>query len=292
MSHERWVGSWATALVGRPQMPPLPGPPAPAPFMPNACPAPAAPATPPAVPPPGVTFAPPPFAHFTNQTLRQIVRTSVGGSRLRVVLSNAFGSAPLTIGAAHIALREKDEVIRAGQGRPLTFSGRSSVTIPANAIVYSDPVALTVPPLSDLAVDVYLPGTTNTPAPLTMHNSAFQTSYVSETGNHAGAAKLPTVATTRSWFLLSRVEVDAPDAAGVDRGIRRLDYRWRRVDSRHEQPVARRPRQAPARFGDAHEGWYSQRRHRRQSCPQRRHVRLRNQRARAFRGRRTRAIQA
>ena len=97
----------------------------------------------------------------------------------------------------------------------MTFSGRSSVTIPSNAIVYSDPVALTVPPLSDLAVDVYLPGTTNAPALLAMHNSAFQTSYISETGNHAGAAKLPAVATTRSWFLLSRVEVDAPDAAGV-----------------------------------------------------------------------------
>lgn len=215
ISGERWIGSWSTALVGRPQTPPLPGPPAPAPFMPSACPAPAAPATPPAVPPPGVTFAPPPFVHFTNQTLRQIVRTSVGGSRLRVVLSNTFGSAPLTIGAAHIALRESGEVIRAGQGRPLTFSGRSSVTIPANAIVYSDPVALMVPPLSDLAVDVYLPGTTNTPALLAMHTGAFQTSYISETGNHAGAAKLPAVATTRSWFLLSRVEVDAADAAGV-----------------------------------------------------------------------------
>ena len=215
MSHERWVGSWSTALVGRPQAPPLPGPPAPAPFMPSACPAPAAPASPPAAPPPGATFAPAPFVHFTNQTLRQIVRTSVGGSRLRAVLSNTFGSAPLTIGAAHIALRESDEVIRAGQGRPLTFNGRSSVTIPAYAIVYSDPVALTVPPLSDLAVDVYLPGTTNAPALLAMHNSAFQTSYISETGNYAGAAKLPAVATTRSWFLLSRVEVDAPDATGV-----------------------------------------------------------------------------
>ena len=153
--------------------------------------------------------------HFTNQTLRQIVRTSVGGSRVRVVLSNTFGTAPLTIGAAHIALRDKDDAIQAARGRPLTFGGRPSITIPANAIVYSDPVALTVPPLSDLAVDLYLPGTTNTPAPLTMHASSFQTTYISETGNHAGIAKLPTVATTRSWFLLSRVEVDAPDAAGV-----------------------------------------------------------------------------
>ena len=183
--------------------------------MRNACPAPPPPATPPVTPPAGTTFAPPPFVHFTNQTLRQIIRTSTGGSRVRVVLSNTFGNTALTIGAAHIALRENDEVIRTGQGKPLTFSGRSTITIPANAVVYSDPVALTVPPLSDFAVDLYLPGTTNTAAPLAVHTGAFQTSYISETGNHAGAAKLPTVATTRSWFLLSRVEVDAADAAGV-----------------------------------------------------------------------------
>ena len=74
---------------------------------------------------------------------------------------------------------------------------------------------MTITPLADMAIDVYLPGTTNTPSPLTMHTAAFQTNYVSETGNHAGKAKLPTVATTRSWFLLSRVEVEASDAAGV-----------------------------------------------------------------------------
>jgi lysophospholipase L1-like esterase len=95
------------------------------------------------------------------------------------------------------------------------FSGRSTITIPANAIVYSDPVDLTVPPLTDLAIDLYLPGTTNAPAPLTMHNSSFQTSYISETGNHAGSPRLPVIDTALSWFLLSRVEVDAPDAAGV-----------------------------------------------------------------------------
>ena len=75
----RWVGSWATAVVGRPQLPPPPGPPAPAPFMRNACPAPATP--PPVAPAPGQTFGPQPFMHFTNQTLRQIVHVSVGGSR-------------------------------------------------------------------------------------------------------------------------------------------------------------------------------------------------------------------
>ena len=215
MLPERWTGTWATALVGRPQNPPPPGPPAPPPFMLNACPAPPAPVTPPPAPPAGTTYGPAPFMHFTNQTLRQIVRTTIGGSRLRVVLSNAFGTAPLTIGAAYIALRDKEDAIQPSTSRALTFSGRPSVTIPALGIVYSDPVVLAVPPLTDVAIDIYIPGTTNAPSPLTMHGSSFQTTYISETGNHAGATKLPTVATARSWFLLSRVEVDAPNSSGV-----------------------------------------------------------------------------
>src|SRR3954471_13329010 len=84
-SADRWIGTWATAEVGRPQNPP---PPAPAirPFMANRCPAPASP--PPALPP-GQTFTPPFYLQYTNQTLRQIVRTSIGGSKARVVFSNA-----------------------------------------------------------------------------------------------------------------------------------------------------------------------------------------------------------
>src|SRR5262249_44381922 len=209
----RWVSTWATAPVGRPLTPPPPGPPAPPPFMATACRTP--PPPPPVAPPPGQTFGPQPFTHFTNQTLRQIVHVSVGGSRARVVLSNGFGGAPITVGAAHLALRGKDEGIQAGNSGALTFSGRPTITIPTNGIVYSDPVSIAIPPLADLAIDAYLPGTTTATAPLTMHNGALQTSYVSETGNYAGAAKFPTVATTRSWFLLSRVEVDAPDARGV-----------------------------------------------------------------------------
>ena len=153
--------------------------------------------------------------HFTNQTLRQIVRTSIGGSKVRVVLSNAYGTAPVTIGGAHIALRDKQGAIQTASGGPLTFSGKPTMTIPANAVIYSDPVTLTVPPMSDLAIDLYLPGTTNTPATLTMHGAALQTSYISETGNYAGKTTMPEVGTTRSWFLLSRVDVVAPDAAGA-----------------------------------------------------------------------------
>src|SRR5215510_16307791 len=116
---DRWVGTWATAEVGRPQNPVPPAGPPLRPFMTNKCPA---PATPPVPPPPGQTFAPPPYVHFTNQTLRQIVHTTIGGSKARVVLSNAYGTAPVTIGAAHIALRDKDSAIQAASGRALTFS--------------------------------------------------------------------------------------------------------------------------------------------------------------------------
>jgi lysophospholipase L1-like esterase len=152
--------------------------------------------------------------HFTNQTLRQIVRTSIGGSRARVVLTNAYGTAPVTIGAAHIALRDKDSSIQ-GSAKALTFSGRPTITIPANAIAYSDPVDLAVPQLSDLAIDLYLPGTTNTPATVTMHGGALQTNYVSETGNYSGKPAFPAIGRTTSWFLLSRVDVASPDAAGA-----------------------------------------------------------------------------
>ena len=209
---EHWVGTWTTSEVGRPQDP---TPPAPAlrPFMANTrCPAPPAP---PVASPQGQTFAPPPFIHFTNQTLRQIVHTSIGGSKARVVLSNAYGTAPVTIGAAHIALRDKQGAIQNASGRPLTFGGHPTMTIPANAVMYSDPVNLTVPPMADLAIDLYLPGSTNAPATLTMHGGALQTSYISETGNNVGKTTMPEIGTTQSWFLLSHVDVVAPDATGA-----------------------------------------------------------------------------
>jgi len=61
---------------------------------------------------------------------------------------------------------------------------------------------------------LYLPANTDTPVPLTMHNGAFQTNYVSETGNHVGSAQLPTVATVQNWFVISRVDVQAPGSVG------------------------------------------------------------------------------
>ena len=206
-----WIGTWSTAEVGRP-VSPLPPAPLLPPFMANQCPTPPTSAV---MPPQGQSFAPLPFTHFTNQTLRQIVHTSIGGAKVRVLISNAYGTAPVTIGAAHIALRDKEGSIRGASGGALAFSGRPTMTIPAGAIAYSDPVNLTVPAMADLAIDLYLPGNTSGAAMFTMHNGAFQTNYISETGNHVGKATLPNAAKVQNWFLLSRVEVAAPDAAGA-----------------------------------------------------------------------------
>ena len=184
---EHWVGTWATATVPRPQ------------GVPGAA--------------PGRGPAP---LNFNNQTLRQVVHVSLGGSRVRVVLSNAFGSSPLTVGAASVAQRQKDSAIAAGSSRPLSFSGSPTTIVAAGAIAISDPVSLTVPALSDLAIDIFLPGdTAASTSPLTTHNAALQTNYVSATGNHAGAANFPVSATTQSWFFLSAVEVTAPSQVGA-----------------------------------------------------------------------------
>jgi len=159
--------------------------------------------------------------HFNNQTLRQIVHVTVGGSRLRVVLTNVFGTAPLAIGAAQVAMRDHDASIVPQSSRPLTFDGSTTTTIPPGTIVLSDPVALTVRDFADLAIDIYLPNDTAAiRSPITTHAASWQTNYVSTSGNHAGAASLPVQTTTAyrrqdglptaTWFFLARVEVTAP----------------------------------------------------------------------------------
>jgi len=116
---------------------------------------------------------------FTNQTVRNIVYTSVGGDRVRIRLSNAFGTAPLTIGDASIAVAETGAETVPGTMRQLQFNGQTSVTIPAGAEVVSDPVQLTVQALQDLAVSVYVQSMSG---PATYHATAQQDSFVSKAG--------------------------------------------------------------------------------------------------------------
>jgi lysophospholipase L1-like esterase len=144
------------------------------------------------------------------------VRTSIGGSRVRIVLSNAFGTAPIEVGAGHVAVRDKDAAIVATSAKKLTVSGASAFTVLAGATVVTDPVELTVAPVSDLVVDLYLPGDLGIgTSPVTTHNGASQTNFVSETGNHSGEAALPVSGRSGAWFLVARVEVAAPAGTGA-----------------------------------------------------------------------------
>jgi lysophospholipase L1-like esterase len=214
---DQWVATWATALVSRP-LPQggargqSPAPAAPqAPAVSGAAPAPA----PPAAAGGGRGGFQPPTT-LANQTIRQIVRTSIGGKRVRIVLSNAFGTAPIDIGAGHVALRDKDANIVAASAKPLTVAGASTFSVLAGATVVSDPVDLAVAPVSDLVVDLFVPGDLGVnPSPVTTHNGASQTNFVSEAGNHSGAATLPVSARSGAWFLLARVEVAAPNGTGA-----------------------------------------------------------------------------
>ena len=185
----RWVTTWHTAVVPRAPLPAQQG------------------------------QGQPPL-NFNNQTLRQIVHVSVGGDRIRVVLSNAFGTEPLAVGAAAVALRQKDAAIVAGSSRPVTFDGRPAVSIPPGAVMVSDPVAMPLPNLADVVLDLHIPGNTAAgTSPLTTHGNARQTSYVATTGNHVGVAELPVASMTQSWFFLTRVEVTTTTPAGVIAGL-------------------------------------------------------------------------
>jgi lysophospholipase L1-like esterase len=141
-----------------------------------------------------------------------IVRTSIGGRRVVVHLSNSFGTAPLRIGAAHIALRDKESAIVAGSDRALTFSGKPSFTIPVGADIASDPVDLEVPKLADVAVSVYVPG--DAPAPTT-HLTGLHNTYISKEGDFSGAPSIADATTRQSWFWLSEIDVLAPEKAGL-----------------------------------------------------------------------------
>jgi lysophospholipase L1-like esterase len=186
---------------------------------------------------------------LAGQTLRIITRTSIGGTRVRVRISNAYGMRPLAVGAAHLGLRSKAAGIVPGSGRPLTFNGSASAAIPAGALVVSDPVDLDVPPLADLAVSLYLPGELPESFQLTGHNPGHQTNYLSPTGDFASAVDLPVQRATEAFLFVSGVEVLAPREVGgivafgdslTESNISQLDANHRWPDQLARRLVARK----------------------------------------------------
>ncbi|HWX01260.1 SGNH/GDSL hydrolase family protein [Collimonas sp.] len=150
-------------------------------------------------------------ASLSNQTVRQIARISLGGKRARVVLSNEFGTTPLTLGAAHIALAGDGSGIVAGTDRTLTFGGRETVTIAPGAPAVSDPVDLELAPLAQVAVSIFLPQIT----PLTtFHWDGKQIAYIAQ-GNLTAAPLIDIAQTLDARLFLSTILVEARPATRV-----------------------------------------------------------------------------
>jgi lysophospholipase L1-like esterase len=149
-------------------------------------------------------------ADLVNATVREVVRVSVGGGRLRLRFSNEGGTEPLVLGSVHVATAAADGSIVAGTDHVVDFAGHGGVVIPPGAPVLSDPVDLATQPLTKLYVSIYLPGT----QPLRTPRSLWE--YVAgEPGDFTDAATLPRMQLMRAPNFLTMVEVQTAQPTGV-----------------------------------------------------------------------------
>lgn len=146
-----------------------------------------------------------------DQTLRLIVRSSIGGDSVRIRVSNEYGDRALAIGAAHIAVRASGSSIDASTDRALTFGGHPSLRLRPGGIVFSDPVAFAVPALRDLAVSIHLADSARL---VTRHQLALQTNYVRR-GNAVADREFPADTSLQIWPFLVGVDVTNSAATGV-----------------------------------------------------------------------------
>jgi lysophospholipase L1-like esterase len=212
---EHWVATWATAEQLAVTGGAAGGRGATAAAGPAVGIVPAAPAPPP--PPPGTPQRrfpiPPTLAGLNNQTVRMIVRSSIGGSRVRIRVSNAVGGASVALGSAHIAIRSKDSAIVPATDHALTFGGKPAATIYAGQVLISDPVNLTVPPLADVAVSLYFPKQTSAQ---TNHRFSLHDTYISKDGDFTARASITDPASVvQSYYYLAGLDVMAPADAGT-----------------------------------------------------------------------------
>ncbi len=151
---------------------------------------------------------------LTNATLRQSVHLSLGGKTWRLRLSNAFGQAPLRIGAVHVAhtVTVGKAAITPGSGTSVLFSGNAEVIIPAGADYFSDAFTLEAAPGSSLTISIYLP---TAPQGQTSHPGSRTTSHLVH-GNRVAAPDLADATTFEHWFVIAGLDVATQaDASAV-----------------------------------------------------------------------------
>jgi lysophospholipase L1-like esterase len=181
-----------------------------------------------------------------DQTMRQVARISVGGQRVRVVLSNDYGHDPLTIGAVRIALAGAGSEIAEGGGRRVLFGGEPSVTLPPGAPAVSDAIDLEVPPLARLAISVWVPGRT---VSSTFHWDGRSTAWIvagDRTAEHRLDAATATVTSARLFLSALQVETAAPVGSVIAIGDSITDGNGATLDADTRWPDFLAARLAPA----------------------------------------------
>src|SRR5215475_1746979 len=147
-----------------------------------------------------------PLLNIDNQTVRERARASIGGSRIRLRFSNEFGSSPLLIGAATVAIPKDASTIKEESIRNVTFEGRNSIEIPAGAPVLSDPISLQLMPRAEISISIYFPKRLTTP---TLHAFAFKRAVVSQHGDFTHKRKIDPAALSTASISLTAVLVPA-----------------------------------------------------------------------------------
>lgn len=170
----KWVGTWSTApqLVEPGNMPPSPG--------------------------------------LANNSLRQVVRVSIGGDTLRVKFSNEFSKSPLTMKSVQIAVSTGGNSINESTNKELKFNCNSQVTMNAGLAVTSDPIAFKLTPRMDVAITISYGQTSTT---VTGHPGSRTTSYLLA-GSATAATDFTAAVTTDHWYNINTIDVLAPSSAG------------------------------------------------------------------------------
>lgn len=136
--------------------------------------------------------------------------TSIGGKRIRVRLSNAFGTGPLTLSSVHFAMSAGAGAIKPATDRELTFNGRPQVTIPPGALMISDPIDFDLPPMADVVISIHVQ---DAPTTITSHPGSRTTTYLVN-GNSVSAPVLSNPVKIERWYFIDGMDVASAGSAG------------------------------------------------------------------------------
>jgi lysophospholipase L1-like esterase len=156
----------------------------------------------------------PPPVSLAKSVLRQVTHVSLGGSQIRVQLSNLAGNGAVTISAVHIALCKAtgavDSSIDTATDKALAFSGSASVTIAQGKEVWSDPIDFALPAQGNLTITMAI---TSVPSQVSGHSGSRTTSYIQSNSTEVASASMGSAEKTDHWFYISGIDVMAPAAA-------------------------------------------------------------------------------